>query len=292
LLRPALPDAIELLIRKPANSAIVSGEPAQLQQVIINLCNNAVQAMSGRGRIEVSAEVRDVGRQALSHGELPAGRYVSIAVSDSGLGMDDVTLGKIFEPFFTTRAAGNGLGLATVREIVREHGGAMNVHTQLGAGSRFEAWLPCAATPGPVRGSDAPTLPLGHGETVIVLDDDRERLLKNEEILAALGYEPVGFSHPDAAVAACRTALHRFDAVVLALRATMKLIDVAIALRRAAPELPIVLAVTTADHVDADALADAGITEIVRRPLAAIQIAAALARCLAAERRLERQTIG
>jgi signal transduction histidine kinase len=281
LIRPALPDTIELLIRNVVQAAIVSGEPAQLQQVLINLCNNAVQATSGRGRVEVSAEVRDVARQVLSHGELAEGRYVVIMVSDSGRGMDEITLGKIFEPFFTTRAAGNGLGLATVREIVREHGGALNVRTQLGVGSVFEAWLPCAAAPEPANPADALALPLGHGETVLLLDEDRERLLKNEEILAALGYEPVGFSRPEEALAACRGAQHRFDVAVLTVRGTAKLVEVANALRRAAAELPIVVAMPTSDHADADAFAVARITEIVRNPLAGIEVAAALALALA-----------
>jgi len=277
LLRPALPDTIELLIRDATKTAIISGEPTQLQQVIINLCNNAAQATSGRGRIEISAEVRDVARQVLSHGELAEGRYIVVTVSDSGRGMDEITLGKIFEPFFTTRATGNGLGLATVREIVQEHGGALNVRTQLGVGSSFEAWLPCAAVPETASPTNGPALPLGKGETVLLLDDDRDRLLKNEEVLAALGYEPVGFSRVDEALAAFRGAQNRFDAAVLGLRGTAKLIEVAVALRRAAAELPIVLALPASDHTDADALAEARITEVVRNPLAAIEIAAALA---------------
>jgi CheY-like chemotaxis protein len=277
LLRPALPDTIELLIRDSTKAAIISGEPTQLQQVIINLCNNAAQATSGRGRIEISAEVRDVARQVLSHGELAEGRYIVVTVSDSGRGMDEITLSKIFEPFFTTRATGNGLGLATVREIVLEHGGALNVRTQLGVGSAFEAWLPCAAVPETAGPTNASALPLGNGETVLLLDDDRDRLLKNEEVLAALGYEPVGFSRVDEALAAFRGAQNRFDAAVLGLRGTTKLIEVAIALRRAAAELPIVLALSISDHTDADALAEARITEVVRNPLAAIEIAAALA---------------
>jgi CheY-like chemotaxis protein len=290
-LRPSLPRTIELLNHVPAQAAIVSGEPAQLQQVVINLCNNAAQAMLGRGRVEISAEIQDVGRQILSHGELAAGRYVVIAVSDNGRGMDEVILGKIFEPFFTTRATGNGLGLATVREIVQEHGGAVNVRTQLGVGSCFEAWLPCAVAPEPVSVDQGPAFPLGHGETVLVLDHDRERLLKNEEILAAIGFEPVGFVHVEDALGACRGARHRFDAVVLAHRGPADRIDAAITLRRAAPELPIVLARATADYVDTDALADAGVMEIVRNPLAAIEIAAALARCLAFETRRTHQTV-
>src|SRR5262249_10571583 len=162
------------------------------------------------------------------------GRCIVVTVSDSGRGMDEITLSKIFEPFFTTRATGNGLGLATVREIVQEHGGALNVRTQLGVGSAFEAWLPCAAVPEMAGPTNAPTLPLGNGETVLLLDDDRERLLKNEEVLAALGYEPVGFSRVDEALAALRGVQNRFDVAVLGLRGTTKLIEVAIALRQAA----------------------------------------------------------
>ncbi|MBV8511597.1 MAG: two-component system VirA-like sensor kinase [Xanthobacteraceae bacterium] len=291
LLRPALPDTIELVINDAAKTAIISGEPAQLQQVIINLCNNAAQATSGHGRIEVSAELREVARQALSHGEFAEGRYVVITVSDNGRGMDEITLGKIFEPFFTTRAAGNGLGLATVREIVREHGGALNVRTQPGAGSAFEAWLPCTVAPEAAKPTAAPALPLGNGQTILLLDDDRERLLKNEEILAALGYEPVGFSRPEEALAACREAQHRFDVAVLTVRGAAKLVAVANALRRVTAELPIVLAVPTSDHTNADALAEARITEVVRNPLAAIELAAALARCRDAVSHRLHQTI-
>jgi signal transduction histidine kinase len=103
----------------------LSGESAQLQQVVLNLCNNAAQAMENGGRIEITTELREITEaRSITHDELHPGRYVCIVVTDSGQGMDQATLARIFEPFFTTRASGNGLGLATVREIMREHGGA------------------------------------------------------------------------------------------------------------------------------------------------------------------------
>src|SRR5207253_1290101 len=111
-------------------------------------------------------------------------------------------LGRVFEPFFTARVEGTGLGLATVREILREHGGAMNVWSVPADGSRFEAWLPCMAATLSRAEAEAPTLPLGRGETVLVLDEDRDQLLRIEEILAALGNEPVGFAGRDLALAA------------------------------------------------------------------------------------------
>src|SRR5258706_15594775 len=114
------PPGIDLVTHKPPVTAVVSGEPAQLQQVILNLCNNAAQAMENSGRIEVETEVHEVaGERLLTHGELRRGCYLSIVVRDAGRGMDGAVLARICEPFFTTRSAGNGLGLATVREIVR-----------------------------------------------------------------------------------------------------------------------------------------------------------------------------
>jgi hypothetical protein len=106
----------------------------------------------------------------------------------------------LFEPFFTTRLAGTGLGLATVYEIVRE--GAMNVRSSPGRGSCFEAWLPAAAIDS-TEAVEQSTLPLGHGEIVLIVESERERLLRDEEMLAALGYEPVGFEHPADAIVAC-----------------------------------------------------------------------------------------
>src|SRR5260370_39772636 len=106
---------MDLVCSEPAVTAVVSGEVAQLQQVILNLCNNAAQAMENSGRIEVETKVHEVaGGHLLTHGELQAGRYVRIGVRDTGLGMDKRTLARLFEAFFPTRPAGDGLGLAKV----------------------------------------------------------------------------------------------------------------------------------------------------------------------------------
>ena len=121
---------------------------------------------------------------------------------------------RLFEPFFTTRSGGTGLGLATVHEIVRDHDGAMNVQSKPEHGSRFEAWLPAVAADSTAVVGPA-VLPLGHGETVLVVESERERLLYNEEMLAALGYEPVGFERLADAIAACRSAPNRFDIILV-----------------------------------------------------------------------------
>jgi signal transduction histidine kinase len=282
LLDASLPSQIKLIIREVPEAAVVSAEPGQLQQVLLNLCNNAAQAMDQTGCVEIETEVhRLIGGRSLTHGELGPGRYVRIAVSDGGRGMGETTLEHIFEPFFTTRLTGNGLGLATVREIVREHGGAIDVWSELGSGSRFEVWLPrIAASPAAPR-DKAPTLRLGCGETVLVIDDASDRLLADEEMLAALGYEPVGFTDADAALAACRATPKRFDALLVGhLASAASALDLAVALHEVVPEVPILLATASADESGADSLLAAGIFEVVHRPLISAELASALARSL------------
>jgi hypothetical protein len=153
-------------------------------------------------------------RARLQYRRTRVGPYVRIAVSDAGPGFGEDVAKRLFEPFFTTRPAGTGLGLATVRKIVRDHDGAVDVASAPGKGSRFEVWLPAAKTDAPTTARANPVAPprLGQGETVLIVHDDRDSLLGDEEILAALGYEPIGFDRPADAIAAVRSEPTRFDA--------------------------------------------------------------------------------
>lgn len=283
LLHASLPPPIELQVREAPDAAMVSGQYVQLQQVILNLCNNAAQAMDESGCIEIAAAVAGVASpRTLSQGRVTRGRYVRIVVSDTGRGMTEALLERIFEPFFTTRAAGYGLGLATVREIVREHGGAINVTSKVGEGSRFEVWLPCIASSEAIPRESEPMSQLGRGETLLVVDDDRQRLLAIEDMLAALGYEPVGFLRAADALAACRATPKRFDALIVGHpMIEMPALALASALHEIAPRLPMLLTTAAAEEIAVDALAAAGIAEIVHRPLIASDIAAVLSACLA-----------
>jgi signal transduction histidine kinase/CheY-like chemotaxis protein len=286
LLNVSLPEGVDLVIHQPPVAAIVSGEPAQLQQVILNLCNNAAQAMENGGRIDVEMEVHEVYvRRKLNQDELNPGRYACITITDTGRGMDETTLTRIFEPFFTTRSAGNGLGLATVHEIVREHAGAINVQSTPGEGSRFEVWLPCAAAE-PVPDENTPAIPAGSGEAVLIVASDGARLLRDEETLAALGYEPVGFTTAEAALAAFHANPDRFDVLVVGpLTSTTSSLELATAMHAAAPHLPIVLATKSTEEIAADALVNVGISDVVRWPIIAEEIAHVLVNGSALARR-------
>jgi CheY-like chemotaxis protein len=265
----------------------VFGEPAQLQQIIVNLCRNAAQAMGGSGRIDVSADAQNLTTaRVFRSGELEPGSYARIAVCDAGPGFGEDVAKRLFEPFFTTRPAGTGLGLATVRKIVRDHDGAIGVASALGKGSRFEIWLPAASTDASTttRGGPAAPPPLGEGQTVLVVHDDRDSLLGDEEILAALGYEPIGFDRPADAIAAMRSEPTRFDAVLISLASVGDALDLAHTLHATSPGQPILLARSALD-IGVDALVRTGVADLVRRPLVGAELASVLSRCLASAKR-------
>ena len=124
-------------------------------------------------------------------------------------------------------------------------------------------------------------LPLGHGETVLVVETEQEQLLRDEEMLAALGYEPIGFQRPADALVACSSDPSRFDIILVSHASqTQGGLDLAHALHEIAPTQPLLLATASTIDVNVDALAEAGVSEVLRRPLSSPELAAALARCL------------
>ncbi|MDR6498603.1 CheY-like chemotaxis protein [Burkholderia ambifaria] len=138
-----------------------------------------------------------------------------LAVADDGNGIPADILERIFNPFFTTRAAGEGtdLGLSLVDGIVPEHGGAVDVHSIPGEGARFDVYLP-AADVRPARQAETIQVPRGGGQVVLLIDDEDALVRLGEDLLADLGFEPVGFSSSEAAWAALDADPARFDVVV------------------------------------------------------------------------------
>jgi signal transduction histidine kinase len=278
----SLPQTVAIVTRgMPDSAAAVAGEPAQLQQVIMNLCNNAAQATDNQGDVTVALDQQELAQERrLSHGRLAAGRFVRIVVSDRGRGMTPEILDRIFEPFFTTRAAGNGLGLATVRNIVQDHGGALHVESAPGTGSRFEAWLPRAdPTQGIVIDSTKPQQ-FGHGETVLLLSDDPARLLHEEDVIAALGYEPVGFFDSVQMCATIQAAPGRFDIAVLSLSDVSAQAEAVRSLGRILPRIPIIVMTAALDKLEADYLTALRGCVVVPRSPSLCELAAALRRTL------------
>jgi signal transduction histidine kinase/ActR/RegA family two-component response regulator len=288
LLRVSLPATVGIRPRLSCDGARLLGNATELQQVVMNLCSNAAQAMDGRGAIDVGLDAIEIaGDRRLSHGSLPAGRYLRLAVSDSGPGMDAAVMEHIFEPFFTTKrpGRGTGLGLATVHGIVTQHGGALNVVSRRGVGSTFETYFPQTEEEpaGEEKRGDA-AAPRGHGETILLVDDETQLVSLGEEMLAVLGYEPVGFHDSAAALTAFRADPQRFDlALTDEVMPEMTGSELASALHHIRPDLPIVLMTGYAAPVRSQEVAATGIREILKKPLLSRPLGNCLAKHLPAK---------
>ena len=155
----------------------VAADPVQVQQVLMNLCLNARDAMPDGGTLRVETTHAAALPGTAPGDPAPAGGFARLSVSDTGVGMSAEVRAKVFEPFFTTKEVGKGtgLGLAVVYGAAAAHGGTVVCHSAPGEGSRFDVYLPCGpvgeAAPGPA--APAPPPDRGHGETVLVADDER-----------------------------------------------------------------------------------------------------------------------
>jgi PAS domain S-box-containing protein len=193
---------IDLAIVPGAHLGQVKADPGQLEQVVMNLCVNARDAMPDGGllRIETANVELDAG-QIVQHETMAPGRYVMLAVSDTGGGMDKEILSKIFEPFFTTKAEGKGtgLGLAMVYGIVKQAGGYVGVFSKVGHGTTFKIYLPRIDEPETEAEVEAPMPPRGW-ETILLVEDEASLRSIAREILEEHGYRVIDASGPDEAI--------------------------------------------------------------------------------------------
>jgi signal transduction histidine kinase/CheY-like chemotaxis protein len=203
LVERLIPSNIRVSVLARPDVGAVSGDRGQLSQVLLNLVINARDAMPGGGTLIVETSNVDLdAAYASEHLYVKPGAYVVIAVSDSGVGMDEGTRARIFEPFFTTKPAGTGLGLATVFGIVRQAGGHVFVYSEPGAGSTLKVYLPrleagerpaTPSTPGPARVSTG-------SETVLLVDDDAVIRTIAVRALRGAGYQVLEATSPGEAL--------------------------------------------------------------------------------------------
>ena len=280
LIRGSSPLAVEVNFTDQGDDAAVLGDPTRIHQLLMNLCTNAIHAMGQGGALELSivSETIEAPRKVRT-GEIAPGEYVRIAVKDSGHGIAPEVIDRIFEPFFTTKPAGRGtgLGLALVHSVVMEHHGFIDVASELGRGTTFTVWIPQThAEEGAADQLDE--VPMGAGQVILAVDDEPDVLHALEEMLAQLGYEPVGFGDSRAALAAARANPRRFDAVVSD-EVMPELIgtQLAVELRKLNPTLPIVIA-SGYGGVGFEARAlSSGVNRVLRKPYRMGEIAEALA---------------
>jgi PAS domain S-box-containing protein len=269
LVRGSSPRTIEVRFAGEAAEAAVLGDPTRLHQLLMNLCTNAIQAMGQSGVLEIGVREETVARpRKVRTGEMPAGDYVRLTVRDTGHGIAPEVIDRIFEPFFTTKPAGRGtgLGLALVHSVVMEHRAFLDVESALGHGTTFEVWIPQVAMEAGAA-EPTPELPMGSGQTILAVDDEPEVLAALEEMLASLGYEPVGFTDSREALAAARANPRRFDAVVSdEVMSQLTGTQLAIELRKLNPTLPIVIASGYGGAGFETRALSAGVNRVLKKP--------------------------
>jgi two-component system cell cycle sensor histidine kinase/response regulator CckA len=190
MLRALVEESVELELRLADALPPALFDLSRLEQVIVNLVVNARDAIADVGTISIETTEAVLDDDWAAVHAAPAGRYIVLAVSDTGAGMDEITRSRIFEPFFTTKAAGRGtgLGLSTVHGIVTQSGGAIWVYSERGRGTTFKVYLPVAEATVPVPDAPPRRGRRGGGATVLVVEDDAAVRVLTARMLDRAGY--------------------------------------------------------------------------------------------------------
>jgi len=179
-------------------------DPSQLNQIIVNLCVNARDAIKNVGKITIETNTKSFDDEyCAEHVGFRPGDYIMVAVSDDGCGMDKDLQSHIFEPFFTTKemGKGTGLGLATVYGIVKQNNGFINVYSELGQGTTFRIYIPRPEALLKKMEKKKPTRPYAGGdETILLVEDDQAILKMTKMMLERVGYSVLSASKPEEAI--------------------------------------------------------------------------------------------
>ena len=288
LLRSTLPTTIEIHqhITASPNGNTVLADPTQIYQVLMNLGTNAAHAMRAHGGV-LSVYLSDVDADAsliALHPDLTPGPCVRLTVSDTGHGMEDSVKERIFDPYFTTKKVGEGtgIGLAVVQGIIKSHGGAISVYSELGKGTTFHIFLPKIADEITLDSQVDDSL-CGGTERILFVDDEKVLAELGQELLEALGYHVTARTSSLEALASFRAQPDTFDLVITDM--TMPgltgrdLVRKLLAIR---PDIPIIMCSGFTEFINSNEAREAGISEFLMKPYVTSRMAQVIRRVLQA----------
>lgn len=289
MLRSTLPRSIEVRTQFGANCPFVLADAGQIQQVLLNLATNSAHAMEAKGGVlDISLDTIEVDEEfAQRNPDLRPGPHVRLTVGDSGHGMDAATLEHIFEPFYTTKpqGEGTGLGLSVVHGIVKSHEGAITVYSEVGRGTAFNIYFPASkgSVPAAVE-NQSPTFPLGDGEHILFVDDEKSLVDCGQRVLQRLGYRVTAVLSAREALELIRAGAETFDCILADFTMPgMSGIALARECRSLLPATPIILMSGYCGVLTTDSLRPQGIRELILKPFTPQTLAEAVKRALTEE---------
>ncbi|MBN1626365.1 MAG: response regulator [Deltaproteobacteria bacterium] len=271
LLRSSLQTNIEITGDMPDKTFPILANATQMNQVIINLCNNAAHAMERFGGVlRVRLEDITLSEKHVDFADLSPGKYVCLTVSDNGHGIDPKIIDRIFDPYFTTKEAGKGtgMGLAMVHGIVKNHGGGIRVSSEPGKGTRFDVLFP-VINDKVVEVSDLSKTVSPKGRERILLVDDEEMIADTmKNLLEKLGYNVVSFCDSQKAFEEFRSRPLDYDLIITDLIMPGMTGDVLVKkIRSVRTDIPIIMSTGYNEKIDDERARDMGIMEIMPKPV-------------------------
>ncbi len=283
-LRSSIPATIEIHKRLPDTEIMILSDPILINQVLMNICTNAAQAMEVTGGIlKINVQTESLTEDLTDHYPgLTAGEHVKITVSDTGPGIDPEIIGRIFDPYFTTKGIGkgSGMGLAVVHGIVKNHNGAITVKSGPGKGTTFTLLFPVVVEK-PEMGSKIPDeKPFGN-KKILFVDDEQAITSMSRQILERLGYEVKTKNNPVEALELFQTCPDEFDLVITDMTMPqMTGVRLSEKLREVRPDLPVIVCTGHSALIDEEKAKKLGIAAYVMKPIIKSEIAKIIRRVL------------
>lgn len=266
----------EIIIKTNFHNAdvVVEADRRQIEQVLLNLYVNAWQAMPGGGALSLETEAVSLGRKVCKPHQVDPGRYVHVSVTDTGIGMDRKTLQHIFDPFFTTKekSRGTGLGLASAYGIIKNHGGIINAHSEIGHGTTFNIYLPISDASVVKELSSKGKLSNG-SETVLLVDDEEMIVEVGQSLLKKLGYQVIAVNSGQEAVEVVHRMGSGIDLVILDM--IMPGMDGGRTfdrIREICPEISVILSSGYAINDQAEKIMSRGCNAFIQKPFSVYEL--------------------